>query len=85
DNWEFGYESVPVTSGTDATGYDFENFKWMNITGHKLDYDSGDGLNNWKIRLYNSTGHLVDETTTYTDATHGDGYYSDESGTCPGR
>ncbi|MHA2312260.1 MAG: SdrD B-like domain-containing protein, partial [Candidatus Thorarchaeota archaeon] len=70
-------EVGPGPAGISAEGYDFEdfdallanpdghdfgNFKWMNITGHKLDYDSGDGLNNWKIRLYNSTGHLVDET-----------------------
>ncbi|MHA2356756.1 MAG: hypothetical protein ACXADC_16380 [Candidatus Thorarchaeota archaeon] len=86
DNWEFGYESVPVTSGTDATGYDFENFKWFTVSGHKyLDYDGYDDswptdrpLLDWTIELWmwiDGDYERVDDTTTYDDPIYGPGYY----------
>lgn len=66
------YADVIVGSGDTLTEKDFENFKWLTISGMKFEDIDGDGckeagepaLSGWVIRLYDELDDLYDSDTT---------------------
>jgi hypothetical protein len=62
-----GYSSITVASGTDVTGKDFKNFKWLKVSGYKyLDYD---GTKATDFTLPDWTIKLVKDSATYRTTT----------------
>ena len=67
-----GSFTVTVTAGQDVTGLDFGNLQESTISGQVFNDISGSGvqeptdpgLAGWTIDLYDSSGNLVDSTTT---------------------
>ncbi len=57
-------------SGEDVEDVDFHNVPLLCISGHKFNSKTGEGLSGWTIQLKDSTGDVIDTTTTGTG-----GYY----------
>jgi len=57
-------------SGEDVEDVDFHNVPLLCISGHKFNSKTGEGLSGWTIQLKDSTGAVIDTTTTVTG-----GYY----------
>jgi len=61
---------VNLPCGSNLTDQNFTNQKLLCISGYKLDDNTGLGLENWTIIIYNETGMEINRTTT-----DGSGYY----------
>jgi len=57
-----GYSDIAVTSGTDVSDKDFENFQWTTVSG-VIKNTSGNFLSGWTIELYGSGGLYASTTT----------------------